>query len=129
MSVPNICILCDPLCTSCYEVSTNCSACTRTGNYTSYLFASNFTCLVNCPVGYYANKFNQTCDLCDTNCQECLFSPTYCTVCHPDYGYYNHVCYFPCPLGYYNDTSTGTSNCTLCSAFCINCVGPMDLCT
>ena len=128
MSVPNTCVLCDLYCRSCYDSATNCSACTLSGNYTAYLFASNFTCLTSCPVTYYANKFNQTCDLCDANCAECIFYANYCTVCPQDYGYYNHVCYLPCPVGYFNDTTNG-SNCSVCSQFCTVCVGPMDLCT
>ena len=127
-AVPNYCILCDLYCRTCFDSATNCSECTRSGNYTAYLFASNFTCLVTCPANYFANKVNQTCDLCDPNCMECIFTATYCTVCYPGHGYNDHVCYLPCPLGYFNDTVLG-ANCTLCDPYCVSCVGPFDLCS
>ena len=121
---------CDLRCTDCFDSPTNCSACTRSGTWTSYLYSAdptNITCLKVCPDGFFANKTSQTCDPCNVNCSTCLNSANYCLSCMSGWYWTGWSCYDPCPVHYY--TNTNLINCTKCSLYCDTCIGPSTLCT
>lgn len=50
------CVACNATCISCAYLSTNCSSCQTSGNFTAYLYIYNSSyaeCLEACPVGYF----------------------------------------------------------------------------
>lgn len=131
----NICIYCDLHCTSCYAAFDNCSACTKSGIYASYLFANDSTiplmsCVTSCPDGYFANKTTRTCDLCNLNCSTCLNTATYCTSCVTTpflMAWSAWTCYYPCPTHYYLESNL--TNCTKCNPYCDTCADSPTSCT
>jgi hypothetical protein len=101
----------------------NCSACTTSGNWESYLEVDNYSCVATCPDGYFGNFSTHVCDFCDPICLTCGVNSTYCYDCIPSYGWNNYYCYDPCPIGTYTDLThpvyNGSINCTSCSKYCI----------
>jgi hypothetical protein len=53
VDTPNICITCDVYCKTCYNLETNCSACTTSGTFIAYLMVSTSTCLAVCGDPYF----------------------------------------------------------------------------
>lgn len=127
---PNICVYCDLRCSACFNSMSNCSACTTSGTWASFLDSSdpaNITCVNPCSPGTFANKVTRTCDKCNENCSTCLNSANYCLSCEVNgSAWYGWTCYTPCPAGFFQQNS---SNCTPCSAFCSVCDGSSTLCT
>lgn len=66
-----LCIVCDLKCKVCFDVATNCSACTTNGTNAAFLYPINSTCLISCPTGTYQNLTDRTCYLCNPECLTC----------------------------------------------------------
>lgn len=103
--------MCDPCassCLNCSKISTNCTVCPPG------LYFLNFTCLVTCPDGYFANGTN--CSLCNWRCLTCTNTATNCSLCKPSIPAYhlNNVCYSTCPNGYYGKLNTTINNTGTC---------------
>lgn len=116
-----LCIVCDLKCKVCFEVATNCSACTINGTNAAFLYPINSSCLISCPTGTYQNLTDRTCYLCNPECLTCQFNSSYCYSCDTTlgYAYLNFSCINLCPSFYF--LSNGGSNCTKCSNYCTIC--------
>ena len=95
--------------------ATNCSACTESGASEAFLFSASFTCLANCPAGFYNDVSTHTCESCNALCSACTNSATNCSACTTTPGdneaflfSANSTCLANCPAGFYNDVSTHT---------------------
>ena len=126
-STPQVCIYCSLYCTSCYELSTNCSSCQTNGTYESYLHASS--CVTACPSFYSEDTSSHTCQPCtNSDCLDC--EPDNfprCFQCNSQY-WHDFDCLTVCPDGYFEDVS----NCTLCDPSCALCdadPSPCSQCT
>lgn len=87
-------------CSTCDSVVTNCANCLASGclkckDYFYLYAASNttaFSCVSQCPSGYYADTLNMICLKCQLpNCAQCS-SLSQCTVCNPSYKLFSGSC-------------------------------------
>lgn len=117
---PYVCVRCNNTCTACSYVSTNCSACQSTGNFSAFLYDDNSTypkCMMICPVGTLAVNSSRSCVACATGCATCNSTITTCLSCSATYGLINTTCYSPCPSSYF----LSGSDCSKCSPYCLEC--------
>jgi len=123
----SFCIKCDPVCTTCYNVSTFCISCTLSGPNKAYFYSVNSSCLQVCPNMYYANTSTQSCEPCDSSCSICLYAANFCTSCKSGYYLYKNMCYNQCPDGTY--LQADNISCASCSLLCIKCNGSANACS
>ena len=122
-------------CSTCESLITNCANCLVSGctkcKDTFYLYSApntgTYSCVSQCPAGYYADDVNMICLKCMlANCSQCS-SSSQCTACISPYKLLSGSCVQQCPLGYApsiscipcktgcKDCSTGIDNCTVCN--------------
>ena len=119
----NICKKCTKNCTICSSLNNNmCLTCED--NY--YLYQGQ--CTKICPINYFKNDINKTCDYCNIdNCSYC--NDNYCITCDKGYLLHNGSCVKKCPLGYRSNgilcEKCLVNNCESCSinaSTCQKCV-------
>lgn len=106
-------------CKSCTSDATLCTSCLP-APYTNnnYLFASNSTCLRECPESYYLPSGSSTCTQCNTSvCLNCSGTASTCTACASPTYLFNSTCLLTCPNTYYGSGTT----CLVCINQCYNC--------
>lgn len=110
--------MCSPYCITCSGNSTNCSSCTLTGTFMAYFY--NNTCVLTCPTQYYAvvGATSNDCMPCNTGCQSCTTSSSFCSQCLSNYYLYQNSCGLTCPSGYFSENSTWS--CLSCDQFCVS---------
>ena len=57
------CLPCSPECKTCFGTATNCTSC-GFSQYGFDLYLYGYQCLINCPISYWQNITQHTCDLC-----------------------------------------------------------------
>jgi hypothetical protein len=74
------------------------------------------TCVSNsaCPLGYYANIYDSTCEKCFQNCTSCINLPNNCQSCLLNFVLYQQTCLNSCPAKYFNLSNVCTSCDTTC---------------
>lgn len=103
------------------------STCTGTQSYDP----TTTSCVTSCPSGTYKNKYSSTCELCQSPCNQCSGTPTYCVSCVSSSSlqyFYLGVCYAACP----NATFASGFNCAACdqiTSLCLTCSGSATTCT
>lgn len=127
---PYSCIWCNLKCSVCYDKFDNCTACTTSGTWESFLYFNSTlgykTCKnVTCPVGMYPNTTDHVCYGCNSACVNCTVNSTYCYACQSGNIWFNYVCNSTCPDGYFIN---GT-NCSACNSKCITCTTSDVICT
>ena len=126
--------MCNANCKTCGTNDTNCLTCGFSGiGAELYLYQS--PCLLTCPVGYFANTVNNTCDPCANGCGVCTgASLSNCSVCvtynlTPYYKYQTQtICDTSCPDGELISGTTPNA-CEFCDPGCLTCVGTSTNCT
>ena len=91
-----------------------------------FLNKLDYTCVYNCPDGYYAHSTLRTCEPCDAKCDKCVTKSDNCTECKS--GYYlfsNFTCLTNCPIYYWNNAAL--KNCTDCDLSCDYCLNSSNL--
>ena len=126
----NICEVCQPPCSACFNTSTNCLSCLSKYNSNIYYFLSNVCYGSVCPDGYYANTSSRLCIKCQSNCPTCTSSS--CLSCLSPLILYQGVCYQDCPTGTYSDSSSCSSCLSICktclsSDICLSCISNYKL--
>lgn len=119
-SNPLVCVHCNNTCTACSYISTNCSTCQSTGNFSAFYYNDNLTypkCMMICPIGTLAVNSSRSCVACATGCATCNSTITICLTCSTTYGMINSTCYSPCPSSYFLSGSA----CNKCSPYCLEC--------
>ena len=124
-TVPNSCSGCDPGCSACAVLSTNCSVDSCNSGY--FYHAVNSSCLTVCPNNYYANTTTQRCTQCDPGCALCYGSGyTACTKCQTTAASVSYfkvidvdICNTTCPDGQYPYKLLLA--CQYCSNTCLTC--------
>jgi len=77
------------------------------------LYGYDGTCQDSCPDGYFQNKANYICTLCDTACETCNGpDSTDCLACSSDFETMN--CYSDCSLAGNGNVNDGLGGCTKC---------------
>ncbi|EAS07583.2 transmembrane protein, putative (macronuclear) [Tetrahymena thermophila SB210] len=130
------CFSCAPNCFSCIDYNT----CTKCVDHTNYKIA-NGQCVNICPSGQY-NQLNSidtllwqnykfddiispiNCQMCDTNCNECIQTDRNCTQCSSDYFLSNQKCSKNCQSNQYKDIDPITQQ-----IVCMNCQVPCQECS
>lgn len=123
--MPNSCSTCDPGCSACTGLSTNCDV--GQCNPTYFYLATNSSCLLSCPNNYYPNTTTQYCTQCDPGCLLCYGSThLMCTSCQTtaaNVSYYKVIdidtCSTTCPPGQYPYNLLLA--CQYCSNTCLTC--------
>lgn len=111
------CLACNPSCSKCATVSTNCLECSN-----SALLAQAGSCVVACgPLFYQSGK---SCFSCPVGCATCS-SSTVCTSCSPGFLFQEISCKTVCDLGYYQSSPTA---CSPCDSTCKACSGTATSC-
>lgn len=127
-SDPYVCVKCNSTCTACAYISTNCSACQSTGNFSAFFYNDNLTytkCMMICPVGTLAINSSRSCVACASGCASCNSTITICLTCSATYGMLNSTCYNPCPSTYFLSGSV----CSQCSPYCLICATANTTCS
>ncbi|KAL4493947.1 hypothetical protein ABPG72_021964 [Tetrahymena utriculariae] len=112
--------------------SSNCLACNASGCTTcqaSY-FLYNYVCVLTCPTSTYLSN-PTTCVDCNSNCQTCNTSSTFCTSCYsPNYliqsrslflSTTGNKCSSSCQTSEFQNTTN--NQCTPCDSSCLTCSG------
>jgi proprotein convertase subtilisin/kexin type 5 len=126
------CSICDPGCSGCSGLSTNCNVGSCNANY--FYFAGNSSCLMGCPNNYYSNTTTQYCTKCDPGCALCYGSGYLsCTKCETTVGAVSYfkvidvdICNTTCPAGQYPYQLLLA--CQYCSATCLTCTTSATTC-
>lgn len=124
------CLLCDVNCLTCTGTSTSCVTC-GFSSIGADLFLYGTSCLLTCPVGFFANKATSTCDACDPGCSVCTGATLNdCSKCRTVNNsgtltpYYkevtNTICGTTCPTGQFISSSINNT-CAVCDPGCIAC--------
>ncbi|EAS02591.2 zinc finger lsd1 subclass family protein (macronuclear) [Tetrahymena thermophila SB210] len=114
------CLDCDSSCATCSGgSSTDCTSCQ--GNL--FLDKLSKKCVANCPFGYFQNKQNNECNLCNDICESC-FGPNTdnCKSCVTPYFFQSSTnkCVTECAVGEYK--SKPTKSCLKCHSTCKSCL-------
>ncbi|KAL4503394.1 hypothetical protein ABPG72_001000 [Tetrahymena utriculariae] len=133
-----MCQKCSEKCLECDQDSNQCIKC----NKQTYLI--NNKCQESCPLGYYQNQNEQTCDQCIQNCSACSAKNT-CDLCQD--GYFNseqQICVKQCNQNLYGNPITkkcqlkcsdqyfankATMLCEKCDPNCLTCSESSTNCT
>ena len=87
------------------------------------------TCMDVCPPTHHGIDETRTCELCERPCETCEGSLTHCTSCdktHPQYLFFENLCYETCPI----DVSVFDEGvCLACSDNCGTCADSWLNCT
>ena len=105
-------MLCEVSCLTCDYNYSYCLSC-GFSQLGSYLYLYENQCLLNCPVGYYANSNGLICNTCTVGCSNCYsLGLNYCTACNNDTSnntYYKYIgwntCNTSCPNGQFISSS------------------------
>ena len=95
VSVNGVCTPCtDANCQICYAASLGrCKKCTP-----PYFLNYDYSCVKQCPIGYYYDEDIYSCSPCDKSCQTCDNAKT-CKSCAAPKLLYNGQCADKCPIG------------------------------
>ncbi|KAL4490436.1 hypothetical protein ABPG72_002646 [Tetrahymena utriculariae] len=114
------CLNCDTSCASCSGgSSTDCTSCTGS----LFLDKLSKRCVANCPFGYFQNKSNNECNLCDSICESCFGPNTNnCKSCATPYFFQSSTnkCVTDCAVGEYKNKPT--KSCLKCYSTCGSCL-------
>lgn len=130
------CEACLPQCLSCSQRKDNCTNC---ASEMLLLISTDpavlpFSCLTDCPLGYFSDA-ERVCQRCsDVNCMSCYLGGIYCSSCFNSYFLQMNRCvskcsseFFPvsrncalsCPKGFFGDLYSGL--CQPCRPYCSIC--------
>lgn len=130
MSSIQICSTCESLVANCLNcLSSGCTKCKD--NY--YLYAgpntSTYSCVSQCPTGYYPDNVNMICLKCMlSNCAQCATS-SQCALCTSPFMLFASSCVQTCPLGYTSSTNTSNLSCISCKTGCKDCSVGLNSCS
>lgn len=71
ISASSSCGVCSTTCLSCISSPTNCSSCPRSSNISSQTYYYNYSCVSQCPNGYFAHQTSFSCRKCNPKCLIC----------------------------------------------------------
>ena len=121
-NITGSCELCNSTCEECSGPSdSDCTSCSSI-----HYSLQNGMCILNttCPRGYYFDKLDMSCEMCDVSCAECNGKGAGdCTACFPKH-ILNHTICVPersCPPGQYVDDDS----CSPCIEHCQQCNNPL----
>ncbi|KAL4490890.1 hypothetical protein ABPG72_008626 [Tetrahymena utriculariae] len=116
------CVQCDQSCLGCYGPgNSNCNRC-NTNNPLQPYYRYGISCVSQCPQGFFMNKQQFTCDLCEKQCNTCKDSKDFCQTCSL---YRKEPPKCDCRDGYYESDF----QCNSCSPRCSKCVLSESQCT
>ena len=122
----HVCYACDPKCSLCDATADSCQMCMGSGDFESFLFAENSSCLAVCPDGYYSNSTDHSCYACDEKCTLCTGNATFCLECVAESGAYeaflleaNQSCLSDCPDTFFENSTD--HKCYSCDNNCAQC--------
>ena len=119
----NICLQCDPNCLECSGSSKKCLKC----HPGSYLLGN--VCQEICPATHHGIDETGTCEVCERPCKTCSGSLTNCTSCdtdHPQYLFFENLCYEECPA---EISVFDRGQCVACDENCKTCEDSTYNCT
>lgn len=119
----NTCNDCDDACTVCFgEGPKNCTACQGT----NFLIQEIYSCVAECPAGYWQNDTFKECQKCSDKCLECeQTDKNKCTKCRDGTFLLNQACVLAAVCQESNYFPNQTSDeCTQCDLNCTKCYGP-----
>jgi len=102
---------------------TDCLTCNQTD---TFIHSVNQTCLEDCPIGFFKNIANKSCDPCLESCSTCE-NAYECIDCSPTYPIFfsqNNSCLQECPVYFFENELSG---CDPCDASCMTCNGSTAL--
>lgn len=105
------CYICNVTCATCSNTLNNCSSCSPG------LYLYQQSCLLFCPMGYYASPVTQTCQSCPPNCIIC--NSGNCTQCISGFFLNQGVCNSTCPAATFRSLSS--QMCFSCNDNCATC--------
>lgn len=108
------CLSCSTGCLVC-ENATTCTRCSE-----GFVLWGNFSCLKECPVGYYVGN-TSSCTKCPNGCSACI-NLQECSSCSAEYFQYSSQCLTACP----QSTWVDSHNCSPCDQACDGCTGPLS---
>lgn len=97
------CLGCQSPCSTCSSSITTCASCSLSTGF-PYLLSNK--CLDTCPYSYYNDTALNKCSPCNIPCESCSTASTSsCITCLPNYLFLSGLCLFPCPSGYYSNST------------------------
>lgn len=127
------CLVCDSNCHTCNNTASECLSCYMEAG--AYVFLHGSICIQRCPVGFYGETSNSTCQVCADGCKTCEGSTSKdCLTCltFNSTAYYRWAnettCDTFCPDGQFASLILN-HQCDYCSSNCVTCVGRADNCT
>ncbi|KAL2089007.1 hypothetical protein ACEWY4_015906 [Coilia grayii] len=113
----------------CQRCRWGCEMCTgnRPNDCTSchrglFLYASENTCVISCPSGFYADDIQRQCLKCHENCMTCLRDADRCTACSKGFSLAGMTCVPECANRTFFHLEE--MKCSPCHPSCFTCTGP-----
>ena len=130
----NKCAPCHESCETCENSSSICTSCKNVTGLIYYLLEEDYTCYLNCPIGFYGSPGDNKCLPCHDYCSACYDgSSNTCTACAINDSipyflqYGTEECVEDCPDGEYKNVTS--LKCQICSSNCLTCDELANKCT